>query len=265
MAIRPNVVVFHFSFFVLHPISFLTADEINADRGGRFWMSRPLLLGHRGARCVAPENTLPAFELAMAHGCDGFEFDVRLTGDARPVICHDPRLAHRSVRRSTYSQLCDRLRRNLPSDTSSPALLPLLDDVLAHFGNRAWLDVEIKVAGIEQQVLDSLRRHGLRRNYCVSSFRPGVLRELRARDADLPLGFLTDKRWRIARWERYDVQIVIPHYRLVSRRLVEEVHQAGRMLMTWTVNSPRWMLRLAELGVDGIVSDDTELLVRTLG
>lgn len=229
-------------------------------------MNRPLLLGHRGARAAAPENTLAAFALALAHGCDGFEFDVRLTRDAAPVICHDARLAHRSVRRSTYSQLCTKLgRRRFPASTPPASLLPSVDDVLARFGNQAWLDIEIKVAGTEKILLDTIRRHRLRRNFCVSSFRPRVLEELRARDPDLPLGFLTDKRWRLPRWEHYDVQIVIPHYRLVSRGLVEEVHAAGKMLMTWTVNSPRRMRTLADLGVDGIVSDDTELLVQTLG
>jgi glycerophosphoryl diester phosphodiesterase len=228
-------------------------------------VKRPLLLGHRGARAAAAENTLVAFDLALAHGCDGFEFDVRLTRDAKPVICHDARLAHRSVRRSTYSQLCDRLGRKLAAATPPPSVLASLDDVLARFGNRAWLDIEIKVAGVEKTVLDAIHRHRLRRNFVVSSFRPGVLAELRARDPELPLGFLTDKRWRLARWERHDVQFVIPHYRLVSARLVEEVHAAGKLLMTWTVNSPRRMRKLADLGVDGIVSDDTELLKKTLG
>jgi glycerophosphoryl diester phosphodiesterase len=53
---------------------------------------RPLLLGHRGLRVpqAPPENTFAAFDLALQHGCDGFEFDVRLTGDGRAVICHDP-------------------------------------------------------------------------------------------------------------------------------------------------------------------------------
>ena len=169
------------------------------------------------------------------------------------------------MRRSTYSQLCERLGRNLPPDTAPSSLLPTFDDVLSRFANRAWLDIEIKVAGLEQLVVEAVGRHGLRRNFCVSSFRLRILEELRARDPDLPLGLLTDKRWRIARWDHYDVQLVIPHYRLVTRRLVEEVHAAGKTLITWTVNSPRWMRRLADLGVDGIVSDDTELLMRTLG
>ena len=227
-------------------------------------VKRPLLLGHRGAPRAAGENTLAAFDLALAHGCDGFEFDVRLTRDATPVICHDARVVRRSVRRSTYTQLCERLDRRRPAEISPAELLPSLDDVLSRFGNRAWLDIEIKVTGVEDLVLDSIRRHALTRDFCVSSFRPRVLEELRARDAELPLGFVSRKRWRFSRWERYDVQVVIPHYRLVSRALVEEVHGARKLLMTWTVNSAHQMHRLAELGVDGIVSDDTELLVRTL-
>jgi len=224
---------------------------------------KPLLLGHRGARAAASENTIPAFDLALAHGCDGFELDVRLTRDAQAVICHDPRLARRSVRLSTYSQLCERLARKQPASTRE-ALLPSLDDVLARYANRAWIDIELKAKGLEAHVVAAVRRHGLRRNFCVSSFRSVVLDELRARDPYMPLGFLAKRRWRIARWDRLDVQVVIPHYRLVSARLVDEVHAAGKMLMTWTVNSPRQMRRMAEFGVDAVISDDTELLVKTL-
>lgn len=219
----------------------------------------PLLLGHRGARRYAPGNTLAAFDLALEHGCDGFEFDVRLTRDAVPVLCHDARLARRSIRRSSYAVLEERLARKAAAPPAT------LDDVLARYSRRAWLDIELKVAGLEQAVLDAIRRHGWTESFCVSSFRLRVIEELRARDPLVPLGFLTDKRWRIGKWERYDTQVVIPHYRLLSRRLVEEVHAAGRLLVTWTVNSPRQMRRLADLGVDGIISDDTPLLCRTLG
>ena len=57
-------------------------------------MSRPLLLGHRGARALKsiPENTIASFDRALADGCDGFEFDVRLTADEEPVVCHDPKV-----------------------------------------------------------------------------------------------------------------------------------------------------------------------------
>jgi len=57
---------------------------------------------------------------------------------------------------------------------------------------------------------------------------------------------------------------VIPHHSLVTRDLVQEVHRVGKKLLTWTVNDPTAMLRFAEWRVDGIISDETELLVQTL-
>ncbi len=241
----------------------LSASEVRERGLSNRPRGRPLLLGHRGARLAARENTLAAFDLALEHGCDGIEFDVRLTHDKHAVICHDEKLAGRSIQRSTYSQLCDRLGRK--PRAAHAVLLPSLDDVLARFANRAWLDIEIKIEGFEQKLLNAVRRHGLQRKFFVSSFYPRVLEDLRARDPRLPLGVLTDNPRHIGLWSRFDVQIVIPHFKLVTASLVDEVHAAGRMLMTWTVNSPRDMKRFADLGVDGIISDDTELLKRTLG
>ena len=119
-------------------------------------MSKPLLLGHRGARRYAPENTTAAFELALAHGCDGFEFDVRLTADRRCVICHDPRLGRRNIEKSRYDQL-------------APGT-PCLPEVLENFSRRAFLDIELKVSGLENDVAGMLREHPPQRGCFISSF-----------------------------------------------------------------------------------------------
>ena len=68
--------------------------------------SRPLLLGHRGASKYVPENTLPAFNLALKHGCDGFEFDVRYSSDGQTVLCHDPFLNGLEIGATSHSELC---------------------------------------------------------------------------------------------------------------------------------------------------------------
>src|SRR5579872_938739 len=116
----------------------------------------PLLLGHRGARSskLAPENTLSSFDLALQHGCDGFEFDVRLTGSGRAVICHDPKVDGIEVSRATADQLLH---------------LPLLEDVLQRYCQRAFLNIELKVSGLESKVLNSLRECRVEENYVVSS------------------------------------------------------------------------------------------------
>jgi glycerophosphoryl diester phosphodiesterase len=214
-----------------------------------------LLLGHRGARLYAPENTLPAFDLALQHGADGFEFDVRCTRDRQTIICHDPKLNRLAIRRHT-------LRRLRESCKSSDQHAPSLDDILDRYKD-SFLNIEIKVRGIETIVAQSVKRVRPS-NYFISSFLPGVVRKLHQIDPALVLGALAQTRWQLHRWPKLPVQFVVPHYRLLSDRLVEKIHASGKKVVTWTVNDPRKMLRAARLGVDGIISDDTRLLVKTL-
>jgi glycerophosphoryl diester phosphodiesterase len=212
--------------------------------------SRPLLLGHRGARRYAPENTLPAFDLTLEHGCDGFEFDVRLTADRRAIICHDPKLAGMELAQHTYTEIYPK--------AGEP---PCLEHVLARFASRAFLDIELKVAGLEDVVFPCLQESPARRGYVVSSFLPDVVQAVAARG--LVTGFLCDTQRDLARWTGLPGEYVIPQHKLVGRPLVEEIHAGGRKVLVWTVNDERQMRRLAEWGVEGIISDDTALLVRT--
>jgi glycerophosphoryl diester phosphodiesterase len=209
----------------------------------------PLLLGHRGARASTsvPENTPASFDLALKHGCDGFEFDVRLTGSGRSVVCHDAKVDGIIVSQATSDQLLH---------------LPLLEDVLQHYNLRAFLDIELKVPGLESKVLDSLREYRMEEDYVVSSFLPEVVMELKTRSARIQAGIICDKPAQLVLWRETNVEYVIPHHSLVTRKLVQEVHNAGCKLLTWTVNDRKTMLRLADWAVDGIISDDTELLVQ---
>ncbi len=216
---------------------------------------QPLLLGHRGARSYAPENTIAAFDLALAHGADGFEFDVRRTSDKQSIICHDPRLNRLLVRRHTFKQLQE--------SCASPELgSPSLEDVLDRYARSAFLNIEVKVRGVEPLVARAVKRVRPRR-YFISSFLPSVVRKLHALDVSLVLGTLAQTRWQLRRWRMMPATYVVPHYRLLSLRLMEKLHVAGKIVVTWTVNDPRLMRRFAEMGVDGIISDDTRLLVQT--
>jgi glycerophosphoryl diester phosphodiesterase len=212
-----------------------------------FSMSRPLLLGHRGARATRfiPENTLASFDLALEHGCDGFEFDVRQTADGRCVICHDPEIHGVEIARAGTGDLGD---------------LPVLEQVLARYRDRAFLDIEIKVPGIENAVIQCLRTHPPLRDYVISSFLPKVLLKFRELDADVPLGLICETNAQLAAWHRLPVQFVIPHFTLADVNVFSALHAAGRKLFTWTVNLQEEILRFKAMGVDGIISDDTEML-----
>jgi len=217
-----------------------------------------LLLGHRGARRGGdgtPENTIAAFDLALAHGADGFEFDVRLTGDGKTILCHDPKLHRLVVRRNSLKYLL----AAGSVDGEAPATL---EDVLSRYRRSAFLNIEIKVRGMEDLVARAVKR-ARPEQYFISSFLPGVIRRLHAHDHSLLLGVLAQTRWQLRRWKTLPIRYVAPHYRLISRRLVAQLHAAGKLVITWTVNDRRRMLRAARLGVDGIISDNPRLLVET--
>jgi len=211
----------------------------------------PLLLGHRGARATArvAENTPPSFDLCLEHGCDGFELDVRLTACGRALICHDAKTRGVTVSRASCDDLKD---------------LPCLEDVLRHYGKRAFLDIELKVKNLESKTLLALAENPPERGFVVSSFISEVVTELRGRSGHIPLGIICERSTQLALWRRLAVEWVIAHESLVDEPLVEEIHKAGKRILVWTVNQPTSMLRLLEWGVDGIISDDTELLVKTL-
>lgn len=220
--------------------------------------SRPLLLGHRGARPtgirrrgIPPENTIAAFDYALAAGCDGFEFDVRYTRDRRCVLCHDPQLNHLQIALTNFSGL------------GAPGP-PLLEEVLTRYRNAAYLDIELKVAGNEEVVVNALNANPPRRGYVVSSFLPEVLLRLHEIDSALPLGFICDHGDQIAGWRELPIATFFPHHSLLSKRVIDEAHAANLKLVTWTVNHRSDMLRLDSWGVDGLISDDPKLLAGTV-
>ena len=244
------------------------SKHLLADRAAKAKGSspQPLLLGHRGLRsspvasrlklnkAPIPENSLAAFDFALAQGCDGVEFDVRTTADGRLIVCHDARLNRKAVATCNYAEL------------QPPEAPPLccLQDVLARFSTTAFLDIELKIPGLEKSVLQALRQHPPQRGYVVSSFLPDVVEALNSLDSQLPVGWICDRKPQLDRWRRLPIAVLISERHLASPALIQEVHAAGKKIFVWTVNQEREMLRFARLGVDAIISDDPERLCRTL-
>jgi glycerophosphoryl diester phosphodiesterase len=214
--------------------------------------NRPLLLGHRGARArkSIPENTFSSFDQALEDGCDGFEFDVRLTADGKPVICHDPDADGVEIA-SAAAEQC--------------AALPRLEGVVERYCERAFLDVELKVVGLEEATVRALRRRASCRGFVVSSFLPDVIRVMCSVDSAIPLGLICETRTQLLRWTQLPIEYVMAERKLVTVALVEELKAAGKKIFVWTVNTRVEMERLRDWGVEGIISDDTALLARTLG
>ena len=212
--------------------------------------NRPLLLGHRGARAVQsiPENTLASFDRALADGCDGFEFDVRLTVDLEAVVSHDAKIGRDKIERATAKEVSQ---------------LPRLRDVLQRYRD-AFLDIELKVKGLERTIVDLFLRLRPRKGCVVSSFLPGALKSLRAEDATIPLGLICETKTQLRSWNELPISYVIPQYDLVDAELIRKIKGAGKKVIVWTVNDPAAMQQFAEWGVDAIISDDPKLLVQTV-
>jgi glycerophosphoryl diester phosphodiesterase len=213
--------------------------------------NRPLLLGHRGARGEKSmaENTLASFDLALAQGCDGFEFDVRMAADGQAVICHDETTGRAlKIADCSAEQLC----------------LPVLRDVLIRYHDSAFLDIELKVAGLEKLTADLLKNMAPTRGYVLSSFLPDVLKEIHRLGSGIPLGLICETRLELARWRELPVSYVIPHFALVRQDLITELKAGNKKIFVWAVNEPSAMKRFAEWGVDGMISDYPDRLASTL-
>ncbi len=204
-----------------------------------------LVLGHRGAPREAAENTLESFRRAMEQGADGFEFDVRRSADGRLVVVHDPRLGACAVARSTYARL---------RATRRGAAMPLLADVLREFGG-AFLDIELKIAGIEAAVLEQTAKFCAPSRFVVTSFHRAVVTRVKELDPTVAVGWLFDRKAPAHLWQELDVQFLAPHYRVLDSRLAEAARRRGLRLITWTANSPQVVRRVIELGVDVVITD----------
>lgn len=225
-----------------------------------------LLLGHRGCRGEFTENTFAAFDHAIASGCDGFELDVRRTSDSIPVIWHDARLRGRFISGQTFGSLQEKclIAGRLPRRPEFE--LRQLEEVLDRYAHVGWIDIELKVRGLEAQVAALMQRYRPARGFVISSFLPPVLVELHRIDPGLPLAYIFARMPRARVWRGLPpIEYVKPSARLVTAKRVRHFHAEGKKVLVWRVNHPSTMRRLVEAGADGIIACDPALLVTTLG
>lgn len=235
-------------------------------------MKRPLILAHRGAQRITPENTLPAFMEAIALGADGIELDVQRTADGVLVVAHDEYLG-RTISGSpterltsmTWHELHQRDAGAWFGDAWRGTSPPSLDDVFDALPETAFVNIELKRTawqsdGLEKAALHFLQRRNLWHRVIVSSFNPVILARLRRAAPHLKIGLLyaPDLPLPLRRaWARHILRpaALHPHVSQVTPALVANAHRHGQQVNVWTVNDPETIRRLAALGVDAIITD----------
>ncbi len=217
-------------------------------------MPKPLLLGHRGARHYAPENTLAAFDQALAHGCDGFELDVRMSADLHPIIVHDPHLQDVVI--------ADFLAEKLFAMQNT---IPQMWQVMERYAASAYLNIELKVVGLENRITELLETYPPQKGYLVSSFLPEAVRAMHALAPQVPMGYICRRKDLLKLWRGLPITHVVLHHTLITPTLLAEVRSEGKKVFVWTVNERQHIEAMGALGVDGIISDDTRLLCDVFG
>ena len=221
----------------------------------------PLVIAHRGASGYRPENTLPAFELAIEQQADMIETDLHTTRDEVVAISHDAELDHLGAQGWIADATMDDLRA---LDAGEGERVPTLDEVMDRFASRIPFNLELKIGdekryeGMEAVALEAARSRGVFEQTLYSSFYDGVLRRLREQAVDARIAVLVDYKHPEGMFERcaeHRAEAINPFFGLVDAELVERAHGEGLAVYPYTVDELDWMERLLDLGVDGLFTN----------
>ena len=229
-------------------------------------MSAPLIIGHRGASAVSPENTMAAFCEAIAAGSDGIEFDVRLTRDGVPIIIHDNTLRrttglpHR-VADLTWSEL-ENLNAGVPSLEQLFTLFEANDLLL-------FLEMKVDSAAEHLPLAEACSKlideFSFKQRVFVECFDLKALAIIKNIDSEIKTAALfqptlsrpslADQRI-IDRAKAIKASALALHYRLARESLVNKAFDAELRVAVWTVDDPVWIARARSLGIEALITND---------
>ncbi len=240
--------------------------------------SRPIeVIGHGGAGGFFPGNSRPAIEQALKIGVDRIEFDVQRSAEGKIVLVHDEHVKLSNGTRSHVRALTTaQLREALPG-------LLTLHEAVELIGDTAALLIDVKAPGYERELMAQMSELNLGSNTAVSSTHASVLIAVRRAFPDFRIGLSTGhmstgfpsklaKRMAslslqfatplplLAAVRAVSATDVMIHYRICSDLLVRTMHRFGVRVNSWTVDHPKQIQRMIDLGVDGIISNRPDLV-----
>ncbi|HYZ83149.1 MAG TPA: glycerophosphodiester phosphodiesterase [Bryobacteraceae bacterium] len=245
--------------------------------------------GHRGARAVLPENTMPAFEYAIREGVDVLELDLAVTKDDVLVVSHDPHVnpvicsgpnpgvAIRTLTLAELRQYDCGSKKNPEFPNQKPVQgtrIPTLDEVFALAPKGSFeFNVETKISPAQPELtptperfaellLAAIRKYRLEKRVVVQSFDFRTLHAMAQLAPEIRLSALFfDKSKSFVEFAKEaGSKIVSPHYSVVTKAEVDAAHKAGLTIVPWTANTPDVWQKLVDAGVDEIISDDPAAL-----
>jgi len=243
-------------------------------------LPRPTIFAHRGASAHAPENTLAAFELALAQGADGIELDAKLSADGHVVIIHDATVDRTTDRQGRVKDMSLAELRSLDAggffaEQYHGEKVPTLEEVFEALGKRMFVNVELtnyNTPGdyLVESVCMLVKKCGLQKQVLFSSFFASNLSKARGLLPEVPRGLLAFNGL-FGAWARSfgfafgRYQALHPNLKDVTPQQVQRVHRLKRRVHVWTVNTAEDMRRLFNWDVDAIFTDDPQLALQVRG
>ncbi len=243
-------------------------------------LPRPTIFAHRGSRAHAPENTLAAFNLAVAQGAPAIELDARLTADAEIVVFHDQTLDRTTDGTGNLSENTLASLKELDAGSHFSAAfagekIPTLAEVFESVAHLVFINIELKnYTSPRDQLPDMVavlvKRFGVQERVMFSSFNRIALHRVSRLLPEVPRGLLAlpgflgapARSW-IGRIGLV-YQAIHPEKRDATPRLIQKAHQRGQRVHVYTVNQPQEMHQLIQHGVDGVITDDPPLALDVL-
>jgi glycerophosphoryl diester phosphodiesterase len=252
---------------------------------------RPLVIGHRGYSHLAPENTLPSFKLAIAARADLVELDYHQTKDGKLIVIHDSDLDRTTDGRTRWAQKRIKVASKTAAEIQSldagswfdakytGTKVPLLDEALDTIQQDSVTLIERK-HGDPNSCINLLRHKDLINKVVVQSFDWEFLRQLHEQEPDQVLGALgpptlladgkkpfgmgkkLSRSW-LEDLEKTGAKVAVWN-RQISKLAVQLAHERGLKVWVYTINDPALANRLLDLGVDGLITNNTSLMLRTL-
>ena len=219
-----------------------------------------LKVGHRGAKAYEIENSLESFKKAVALGANAVELDVQKSKDGKLIIIHDDNLK-RVFGKDVLVNLTT--LKELKQLTENKILT--LDEALRFIDKKVEkILVELKKEGFEKKVLEIIKKGKLKDRVIIVSFHEQALAEVRRLDKAIETGLIYAKHKNpIPTALKLNAQYLIPLYRFVHTKNVEDAHKNNLKVIVWTINTRKDVREYIAKGVDGIASDKPDIL-RTL-
>lgn len=238
-------------------------------------LPKPIIFAHRGASRYAPENTIYAFERAISLGAAAIELDCMLSKDGIPVVIHDHTLERTTNGNGRVDEHTanDLLRLDAGSHFSEEfkgEKVPLLEEVLQRFGRHLLINIEMKNGhapfnALVPVVVELVMRLEMTDSVLFSSFNPLNLVQLKKRLPTACVALLVDESFIGRKLASPAFQMVSPEYinpsrAFITQDFIAKEHARGRQMNVWTVNDAQEASRFVEWGVDGLITDDPQIL-----